>query len=32
MTAPDLFTATLKAWIEDRPLPDGLRPLDRVDA
>ena len=32
MTAPDLFTATLKAWIEDRPLPDGLSPLDRVDA
>jgi hypothetical protein len=23
MTAPDLFTATLKAWIEDRPLPEG---------
>ena len=23
MTAPDLFTETLKAWIEDRPLPEG---------
>jgi pimeloyl-ACP methyl ester carboxylesterase len=22
MTAPDLFTTTLKAWIEDRPLPE----------
>jgi pimeloyl-ACP methyl ester carboxylesterase len=28
MTAPGLFTTTLKAWIEDRPLPDGLEPLD----
>ena len=27
MTAPDLFTATVKAWIEDRPLPSDLLPL-----
>ncbi len=24
MTAPALFTATIKAWIEDRPLPDEI--------
>ena len=29
MTAPALFTATLKAWIEDRPLPGELKPLQR---
>jgi pimeloyl-ACP methyl ester carboxylesterase len=27
MTAPDLFNATVKAWIEDRPLPQELLPL-----
>jgi hypothetical protein len=28
MTAPDLFNSTIKAWIEDRPLPDGLKSLE----
>ena len=27
LEAPDLFTATVRAWIEDRPLPPELRPL-----
>jgi pimeloyl-ACP methyl ester carboxylesterase len=27
MTAPGLFTQTLRAWITDQPLPDGLRIL-----
>lgn len=27
ITAPALFNATVKAWIEDRPLPDELLPL-----
>ncbi len=27
MTVPDLFTATIKAWIEDHPLPAELLPL-----
>jgi hypothetical protein len=30
MTAPDLFNATVKAWIEDRPLPESLTPLVRT--
>jgi hypothetical protein len=30
MTAPELFSATLKAWVEDRPLPEGLLPLDKM--
>jgi pimeloyl-ACP methyl ester carboxylesterase len=30
MTAPELFSATLKAWIEDRPLPEGLLPLSKM--
>lgn len=32
MTAPELFTATLKAWIENRPLPGELKSLDRSGA
>lgn len=27
LQAPDLFTDTVRAWIEDRPLPDVLQPL-----
>ena len=27
LTAPDFFTATLRAWVEDQPLPAGLLPL-----
>jgi pimeloyl-ACP methyl ester carboxylesterase len=27
LQAPDLFTDTVRAWIEDHPLPDVLRPL-----
>ena len=27
MTTPDFFTATVKAWIEDKPLPSELIPL-----
>jgi pimeloyl-ACP methyl ester carboxylesterase len=30
MTAPQLFTATMKAWIEDQPLPEGFLPLDKM--
>ena len=30
LQAPDLFTETVRAWIEDRPLPDILRPLMTV--
>ena len=32
MTAPHLFTTTLQAWIEDRPLPVELKPLERNGA
>jgi pimeloyl-ACP methyl ester carboxylesterase len=28
MTRPGLFTKTVRAWIEDQPLPAGLQPLD----
>ena len=28
LTAPQLFTDTLRAWIENQPLPKSLRPLD----
>jgi pimeloyl-ACP methyl ester carboxylesterase len=28
MTAPDLFNAAVKAWIEDRPLPEELKSLN----
>ncbi|HLG62791.1 MAG TPA: alpha/beta hydrolase [Ktedonosporobacter sp.] len=27
LQAPDLFTETVRAWIEDHPLPDALQPL-----
>jgi pimeloyl-ACP methyl ester carboxylesterase len=27
LNAPDLFTRTVRAWIEDKPLPDELKPL-----
>jgi pimeloyl-ACP methyl ester carboxylesterase len=27
MTAPDLFNRTIRAWIEEQPLPDELKPL-----
>jgi pimeloyl-ACP methyl ester carboxylesterase len=27
MTAPELFTRTVRAWIEDRALPEELKPL-----
>jgi pimeloyl-ACP methyl ester carboxylesterase len=27
LTAPELFTRMVRAWIEDQPLPDELRPL-----
>ena len=27
MTAPELFTCTVRAWIEDQPLPEELKPL-----
>jgi len=27
LQAPDLFTETVRAWIEDRPLPEVLQPL-----
>ncbi len=30
LQAPDLFTDTVRAWIEDRPLPGALRPLVKV--
>ncbi|MDR3573671.1 MAG: alpha/beta hydrolase [Anaerolineaceae bacterium] len=30
MTAPQLFNDTLKAWIEDLPLPPGLLPLEKA--
>ena len=29
LTVPELFTATLKAWIEDRPLPEQLLAFDK---
>ena len=32
LQAPDLFTNTVRAWIEDRPLPDVLRPLTKTRA
>jgi pimeloyl-ACP methyl ester carboxylesterase len=28
VTAPDLFAATVKAWLQDRPLPPELSPLE----
>ncbi len=28
LTAPDLFNTTLKAWIEDKPLPEELLPME----
>jgi pimeloyl-ACP methyl ester carboxylesterase len=28
LQTPDLFTETVRAWIEDRPLPDIVRPLN----
>lgn len=28
VTAPDFFTKTVKAWIEDRPLPENLLPIE----
>jgi pimeloyl-ACP methyl ester carboxylesterase len=28
LSAPELFTRTVRAWIEGRPLPEELRPLD----
>ena len=30
LQAPDLFTATVRNWIEDRPLPDALRSQQKV--
>jgi hypothetical protein len=30
ISAPQLFTATVKAWIENRPLPAALLPLDKM--
>ena len=32
LQAPDLFTDTVRAWIEDRPLPGVLRPLVKTRA
>ncbi len=31
MSAPELFNATLKAWIEDRPVPEVLLPRDGIN-